>query len=143
MQKIYQILLVVVCSISFTMAQQIQSPSDFLGYELGTQFTRHHRVIEYFKYVESQMSNQVKMEQYGETYEHRPLYVTYISSTENIKNLEAIRENNLKSAGILNGTSTTSDIAIVWLSYNVHGNEASSTEASMKTLYTLDRKSVV
>jgi len=36
MQKIYQILLVVTCSISFTMAQQIQSPSDFLGYELGT-----------------------------------------------------------------------------------------------------------
>jgi Zinc carboxypeptidase len=137
MQKIYQILLVVVCSVSFTIAQQIQSPSDFLGYELGTQFTRHHRVIEYFKYVESQMFDQVKLEKYGETYEHRPLYVTYISSEENMRNLETIRENNLKNARILNGTSTTSDIAIVWLSYNVHGNEASSTEASMKTLYTL------
>jgi Zinc carboxypeptidase len=137
MQKFYRILLVVVCSISFTMAQQIQSPSDFLGYELGTQFTRHHRVIEYFKYVESQISSHVKLEQYGETYERRPLYVTYISSAENIKNLKTIRENNLKRAGILNGASTKSDIAIVWLSYNVHGNEASSTEASMKTLYTL------
>ena len=137
MQKFYQTLLVVVCSVSFTIAQQIQSPSDFLGYKLGTQFTRHHRVIEYFKHVESQISNQVKMEQYGETYERRPLYVTYISSVENMRNLEAIRENNLKSTGILNGTSTISDIAIVWLSYNVHGNEASSTEASMKTLYTL------
>ena len=27
--------------------------------------------------------------------------------------------------------------AIVWLSYNVHGNEASSSEVSMKTLYEL------
>src|SRR6202000_3093285 len=26
---------------------------------------------------------------------------------------------------------------IVWLSYNVHGNEPSSSEAAMKTLYTL------
>ncbi|MET4081023.1 hypothetical protein ABIB40_000968 [Pedobacter sp. UYP30] len=27
--------------------------------------------------------------------------------------------------------------AVVWLSYNVHGNEASSTETAMKTLYAL------
>jgi len=137
MQKFYQIVLVVLCSVSFTMAQQLQSPSDFLGYELGTQFSRHHQVVDYFKHVEAQLPNQVKMEKYGETYERRPLYVTYISSEENMRNLEAIRENNLKSAGIIDGTSNTNDIAIVWLSYNVHGNEASSTEASMKTLYTL------
>lgn len=137
MQKIYQVLLVVLCSVSITIAQQLKSPNDFLGYELGTQFSRHHQVVDYFKHVESQMPNQVKMERYGETYEHRPLYVTYISSEENMKNLDAIRENNLKSAGILNGNSTSNNIAIVWLSYNVHGNEASSTEASMKTLYTL------
>ena len=73
----------------------------------------------------------------GETYERRPLYVTYLSSEENMKNLDAIRENNLKSTGVLAGESNTSDIAIVWLSYNVHGNEASSTEATMQTLYTL------
>jgi hypothetical protein len=137
MQKIYQVLLVVVCTVSFTMAQQIQSPSDFLSYELGTQFTRHHKVVEYFKHVEALMPNHVKLEKYGETYEGRPLYVSYISSEENMRNLETIRENNLKNAGIINGFSPTNNIAIVWLSYNVHGNEASSTEASMKTLYML------
>ncbi|RLD27705.1 MAG: zinc carboxypeptidase [Bacteroidetes bacterium] len=136
MKKIYQVLLVVLSSISITTAQQIQSPDDFLGYELGTQFTRHHKVVDYFKYVASQMSNQVQLEQYGETYEGRPLYVSYISSEENIQQLETIRENNLKNAGVLEGNATN-DIAIVWLSYNVHGNEASSTEASMKTIYTL------
>ncbi len=137
MQKFYQVLFVVLCSISITTAQQIQSPSEFLGYELGTQFSRHHQVVDYFKHVESQIPNQVRMEKYGETYERRPLYVTYISSKENMKNLGNIRDNNLKNAGIMTGTSNTTDIAIVWLSYNVHGNEASSTEASMKTLYKL------
>jgi hypothetical protein len=63
--------------------------------------------------------------------------VAYISSEENLKNIETIRENNLKNAGILEGNPTANQVAIVWLSYNVHGNEASSTEASMKTLYTL------
>lgn len=137
MQKFYHVLFVVMSSVFITSAQTIKSPSEFLGYEIGTQFSRHHQVIDYFQYVESQLSNQVKMEKYGETYERRPLYVTYISSEENMRNLETIRENNLKSTGILDGESNTTDIAIVWLSYNVHGNEASSTEATMQTLYTL------
>ncbi|MCK5400615.1 MAG: zinc carboxypeptidase [Flavobacteriaceae bacterium] len=137
MQKLYLVFFVVLSSFSFSIAQQVKSPDDFLGYELGTQFTRHHKVVEYFKYVASQMPNQVRLEQYGETYERRPLYVSYISSEENLRNLETIRENNLKNTGVLNGNTTTDNIAIVWLSYNVHGNEASSTEASMKTIYTL------
>ncbi len=137
MQKLFKIALVVLCTITLTHAQQIKTPTEFLGYELGTQFSRHHQVVDYFKYVASQMPNQVKLEQYGQTYERRPLYVTYLSSEENMRNLESIRENNLKNTGILSGTSSNSDIAIVWLSYNVHGNEASSTEASMLTLYKL------
>jgi hypothetical protein len=137
MQKLILSLLVILNSLVITNAQSLQSPSDFLGYELGTKFSRHHQVIDYFKYIEAQMPNQVKLKKYGETYERRPLYVTYISSEENMRNLETIRQNNLKNAGILSGESNTQDIAIVWLSYNVHGNEASSTEAAMQTLYTL------
>ena len=73
MQKFYQVLFLVCCSISAAIAQNIQSPSDFLGYEIGTKFSRHHQVVDYFQYVESQLPNQVKMEKYGETYERRPL----------------------------------------------------------------------
>ncbi|NEW79734.1 MAG: zinc carboxypeptidase, partial [Gelidibacter sp.] len=115
--------------------QTLKSPSEFLGYELGSQYTNHYKVVDYFKYV-SQNSNSVELEKYGETNENRPLYVSFISSEENIKNLEQIREDNLKRTGILKGKST-SEIAIIWLSYNVHGNETSSTEAAMQTLYNL------
>ena len=118
-------------------AQNLQSPSQFLGYDLGTKFSRHHQVVDYFKHVETQKPLQVKLETYGETNERRPLMLAYISSEDNIKNLESIRENNLKNAGILKGSATVNNIAIVWLSYNVHGNEASSTEASMNTIYKL------
>ncbi|AXT19485.1 zinc carboxypeptidase [Flavobacteriaceae bacterium AU392] len=137
MHKLFYVLLFTLSSFSIINAQQLQSPSDFLGYELGTQFSRHHQVVDYFKHVANTVSNQVKLEQYGKTYERRPLYVAYISSEENLKNLETIRENNLKNAGIIDGEPSATDIAIVWLSYNVHGNEASSTEAAMKTIYTL------
>lgn len=137
MRYLFFVLFVVFTSSTTSHAQQITSPKEFLGYEVGAQFSRHHQVVDYFKKVASEMPNQVKLEQYGETYEHRPLYLAFISSEENIRNLETIRTNNLKNAGVLEGNSTSNDVAIVWLSYNVHGNEASSTEASMKTIYEL------
>ena len=116
-------------------AQKLQSPSEFLGYEIGSRFTRHHKVVDYFIYVSNTLSN-VKMEKYGETNEHRPLYLSYISSQENINNLDQIRKDNLAQTRIIDGNATNKK-AIVWLSYNVHGNEASSTEAAMLTLYEL------
>ena len=122
------------CS-SMLLAQNIQTPSEFLGYKLGSQFTRHHMVVDYFKHVAEQ-SELVQLEKYGMTNERRPLMVSYISSKSNLDNLEQIRTDNLKRTGILEGNPST-EIAVVWLSYNVHGNEASSTEAAMLTIYKL------
>ncbi len=133
--KIKATLLVLVLFAGTLYSQSIQSPSEFLGYEIGARFTRHHKVVAYFKYV-SITSGNVKLEKYGETNEHRPLYVAYISSQKNINNLENIRKENLSQTGIIPGNAANKK-AIVWLSYNVHGNEASSTEAAMLTLYEL------
>ena len=137
MHKLFFTLCFTCFSLTITLAQNIQTPSEFLGYDIGTQFSRHHQVIDYFKAVAADMPNQVKLEQYGKTNERRPLYLAYVSTAENIKNLETIRENNLKNTGLMDGSPSSTDVAIVWLSYNVHGNEASSTEASMLTLYKL------
>lgn len=115
---------------------QLQSPEDFLGYALGDRFTLHHRVIDYFEHVAAE-SPQVIIEQYGETYEGRPLITAYIASPDNMGQLEEIRLNNLRRAGLEPGEPTDASASIVWLSYNVHGNESVSMEASMKTLYAL------
>ena len=114
---------------------QLQSPSDFLGYELGSEFSRHADVVRYFEHV-ALNSNRVTYQNYGKTNERRPLTYAVVSSEKNMANLESIRTNNLKQTGLLSGNSSP-DIAIVWLSFNVHGNEASSTEAAMTTLYQL------
>jgi hypothetical protein len=133
--KIKSFLLLSFLTFGSIFSQEIKSPSAFLGYEIGSRFTRHHKVVDYFTYVSSIAAN-VKLEKYGETNEHRPLYLAYISSQENINNLETIRESNLAQTRILDGNSNNKT-AIVWLSYNVHGNEASSTEAAMLTIYEL------
>ena len=116
-------------------AQQLQTPDEFLGYKLGSRFTRHHKVVDYFKYIAEQ-SGKVQFQKYGETNELRTLAVAFVSSENNITNLESIRKQHLTNTGLEN-TSGLTDKAIVWLSYNVHGNEASATEASMLTLYKL------
>ncbi|MBT8183801.1 MAG: zinc carboxypeptidase [Eudoraea sp.] len=129
-----QILLLLPFFISFfCVSQELKSPSEFLGYELGTQFTRHHQVVDYYQHVAEVASDRVQLQEYGRTNERRPLIVAYLSSAANMGKLEEIREEHLKSTL---GESNASK-AIVWLSYNVHGNESVSTEASMLTLYTL------
>ena len=42
----------------------IQSPSDFLGYELGTQWTPHYKVMDYVQYLADQ-SEMVTAFDYG------------------------------------------------------------------------------
>jgi hypothetical protein len=115
---------------------QVQSPAAFLGYELGDRFTPHHRMVEYYKHVDAQ-SDRVTVVEYGKTNELRPLIVAFVSTPENLKNLDAIREDNLKRAGMIDGKADASGKAIAWLSYNIHGNESNSMEAAMLTLYTL------
>lgn len=117
----------------FAFAQELKSPSEFLGYELGSQFTRHHEVVDYYQYLASVASDRVQLQEYGKTNERRPLLLAYVSSVDNMQNLESIREEHLKNT-VGEGNPTK---AIVWLSYNVHGNESVSTEASMQTIYDL------
>src|ERR1700733_7115032 len=125
------------CSRAF--CQNIPSPGSFLGYTPGSRFTACARIAAYFKAVAEAAPDRVKLEQYGETYEGRPLLLAYIATPENLPRLEAIRLNNLRLAGIVHDGVPPDEQApaIVWLSYNVHGNEPSSSEAAMRTLYAL------
>ncbi len=132
MTRIFTFLL---CLSPILIFAQLKSPSEFLGYELGTQFSRHADVVSYFEHVAAN-SRMVNYFDYGKTNERRRLTYAVISSEENLGNLEKIRTDNLKNIGVVPGAATP-EKAIVWLSYNVHGNEASSSEAAMNTIYKL------
>ena len=138
MKKNFFALLVIITSFCFAQ-NTIKSPAEFLGYEIGEQFSRHSDVVDYFEHV-AQNSEMVTYHNYGKTNERRPLTYAIVSSKENIKNIDNIRIQNLKNIGLIDGNTNDNTTAIVWLSYNVHGNEASSTEASMAMLYELITK---
>jgi hypothetical protein len=116
----------------------LQTPEQFLGYRLGDQFTYHGRIVDYVQYLASQNQGKMQLQTYGHTYEKRPLLLATISSPANMQRLEEIRTNNLKNTGLLAGKPTGGkQPAIVWLSYNIHGNESVSSEAVLQVLYDL------
>lgn len=120
----------------YSAQAQTKSPDDYLGYPLGSRFTSHQKVVDYFKYVAS-AHPEIKIAPYGKTYEGRELLVAIVSSPANMGRLEEIRQNNLALSNAKGNVELKKQPAILWLSYNVHGNEASSTETAMKMIYTL------
>jgi Zinc carboxypeptidase len=127
------------CISTIAVTAQLQSPEQFLGYKLGSRYTPHWKVLTYFNHVASALPKNIKIQTYGQTNEGRVLMVAFIGSEENLANLENIRLNNLRLANLAKDKMAPVENAptITWLSYNVHGNETNSTEASMLTLYTL------
>ncbi|MFI5128859.1 MAG: M14 family metallopeptidase [Chitinophagales bacterium] len=133
------LMIIVLSFLAIASFAQLKSPEEFMGYKIGTRYTPHWKIVSYFQYVAQTSPSLVKLQQYGETNEHRPLYIAFISASENISNLENIRLNNLRLANLASDKAAPSENtpAIVWLSYNVHGNETSSSEAALLTLFAL------
>jgi hypothetical protein len=135
MKKTFYATLLLFTTVFSTFAQ-LKSPSDFIP-NYGKQITYYHQVEDYFNYLTSE-SKLIKKQKYGVTAEQRDLNVYYISTPENLANLEQIRNNNLAAIGMSNTkTATVEDKVIVWLSFNVHGNEFAGTESALTVAYEL------
>ncbi|HMR93060.1 MAG TPA: M14 family zinc carboxypeptidase, partial [Chitinophagaceae bacterium] len=100
MRKYLSFLPVLLLLAAHSLHAQLKSPEEFLGYKIGTRYTPHWRVVSYFQHVVQQNPSTAKLQQYGETNEGRPLYLAFISSAENMSNLENIRINNLRLANL-------------------------------------------
>ncbi|MEN8248595.1 MAG: M14 family zinc carboxypeptidase [Bacteroidota bacterium] len=115
----------------------IPSPEEFLGYSIGSQHTRHDRIVAYLDKL-AELSNRAAIMRYGKTNEHRELVMLTITTPENLKNLYQLREQHLT---LVDPGASTQDLSskpvFINLAYGVHGNEASSSEAAMLTAYTL------
>ncbi|MDZ7694360.1 MAG: hypothetical protein U5K69_25095 [Balneolaceae bacterium] len=72
----------------------------FSGYEIGSHYTRHDRIVAYFQKL-AELSDKATFQVIGETYEHRPQVVLTVTSPENHSNLEQIRQKHANRAGSL------------------------------------------
>ena len=120
---------------------RIPAPELFLGYPLGARFTPQPRVVDYFRALAGVAPERALWEPYGETYEGRTLGTLTIASAENRARLAALQAEFRRLADP-ESTDTAGARAlaarlpiVVWLSYNVHGNEPSPSEAAMAVAY--------
>ena len=115
----------------------ILSPDAFLGYSVGTHHTRYDQLVSYFEYL-SKVSDRVKFQTTGRTYEYRPQLMVAFSSSENLAKMEKIRAEHLSLTDPSKAMPKVDNMPVVLqLGYNVHGNEASGGEAAILTAYYL------
>ena len=114
-----------------------------LGYAPGDRITWHRDVIRYFEALAAAAPERMVITEYARSWENRELILAVVSAPENIANLDAIKSNmqRLADPRITDEDDAAqiieSQAAVTWLSYGVHGNEISSTDAAMLTAYHL------
>ncbi|WP_341228292.1 M14 family zinc carboxypeptidase [uncultured Arcticibacterium sp.] len=136
MRKIIYTLIGLLAFVSIN-AQNAFTPSEFLDYELGSRFTFHADIERYCDYLVNSNPHQFKKINYGKTEEGRNLFVIIHTNESNLKKLESLRENHLNNIEIYKGEKSTEDVLITWYSFNIHGDEASSSEAALKYMHYL------
>ena len=78
-----------------------------------------------------------------ELMKNRPLHAVFISSPENINNLDEIKTNltALSDARTTNDREARSIInnlpAVAWMAYSIHGNETSGADGALAAIYHL------
>ncbi len=122
---------------------QVPTPESVLGFPPGERPARYSEVVTYLKTL-AEESPLVKIEAFGETFEGRKLYLLFISSEENLARLEEIRDNLARLSDPRQPLSQRekqalleSTPAVAWMSYGIHGDELSSTDAALRLAYQL------
>ena len=116
----------------------IPTPKQIIGHEVGEWHLTHDKLIYYIQEL-AKISDRAIWEEYGRSHESRPLGQLIISSPENIKNIEQLRQQHLQLCDP--SKSDNSDVnnmpLFIKLGYGIHGNESSGPNASVLTAYYL------
>ncbi|MFW5761180.1 MAG: M14 metallopeptidase family protein [Cyclobacteriaceae bacterium] len=123
---------------NYNYDSKVLKPAEYFGFEVGEWHLNHELISGYLKTLAAS-SDRVQMIQYGKSYEQRPLHLLYISSPENINNLDKIKTEHLKLSDPKNEDNLNFEDmpVVVWLGYSVHGNEPSGANASVLVTYHL------
>ena len=130
--KLLSTFIIVLFSSATCISQIDFDPKTVLGHSLGSDFSTHAQVVDYFQELHEAYPERTFLQPYGETNEGRLLQLLFLGSESMIDNLYEIRSKHQNS-------DESEEVPIVWLSYNVHGNESSGTEAAMETALVLLR----
>jgi hypothetical protein len=133
------------CLAAITLAAApIQSPSQFLGFEVGADrnLADYHQIVSYFHELEAK-SPRVKIEILGKTTLGEPMIMAVISSEENIRNLQRIREISRQLADPRGLSQPQIDAlvregkTVALVTCNIHSSEIASSQMALEWAHAL------
>ena len=126
------------------MTETIESPERFFGFRMGTdrKIARWDRIVEYFWLLDKK-SDAIKVVELGKSTEGNPFLLAIITSPENMKNLDKIKEMSYRIAhpkGLSDGE--IEDIikngkTVVEITNSMHATEIGGTQMSPELAYEL------
>ncbi len=124
--------------VGVTFDKSIPTPASSIGHEVGEWHVTHDKLLAYMKLLDG-VSGKAVWEEYGKSWEGRPLGQLIITSEKNMTRLEEIRLEHLRLSdpAVSKSVSTDKMPVIIKLGYGIHGNESSAQNSSLLTAYYL------
>lgn len=113
------------------------------GYEFGVEITPPAEAVDYLYTLAEAAPDRMRVVEYARSWEGRPLVYAVIARPETMERLDTVQSGlqQLADPAGLNAADRDRLIAdlpaVVWLSYGVHGDEISSTDAGLRMAYHL------
>lgn len=130
-------------SLSYADAARIPAPEEYLGFSPGTDYrlADYDQITGYFHRID-QLSDRLKLLRVGESSYGRPLYVAFISSAGNLRDLEKYREISKRLALGLASEEEAERLArqgrvIVWIDSGLHATEVAPAQHAPELAYWL------
>ena len=120
----------------------VDHPNKFQDFDYATRVATPEQITSALNTWADQ-SNKLKVIEYARTHENRPLHAVFISSPENLRNLDSIKTkiSQLADARTTNDRKAKALIdelpAVAWMAYSIHGNETSGADAALGVMYHL------
>lgn len=105
------------------------------GHRSGDQITRPEVVVDYMEALAEAAPERIRLVEYAVSWEGRPLVYAIITSETNMARIDAIQADMQRIAR--GGAPGADSVPVTWLSYGVHGDEISSSDAALATAYHL------
>ncbi len=117
---------------------KIPTPQSYFGFQVGEWHLTPDQIHSYFRALAAS-SQRMTVQDFGKTYEQRPMMLATITSPDNLKNIGEIQALHQQLSDPASSASMkTADMpVVVWMGYSVHGNESSGSNASVLVAYYL------
>ena len=121
-----------------TYNEDISTPEEIIGFEVGEWHISHDRLVKYMETLAKE-SDRIIIEEFGYTYEKRPQVLLTITSAQNLAKIEELKaqHRSITDPEKSRSLDLTNMPAVLYMGFSIHGNEPSGTNASLAVAYHL------